>query len=301
MLLNTFHWFNVFVLVSSFSMFAHCGITSVVIFGDSCYEWERKVTHSSSFEYPSTALGEQSSLKPQCANKTFTVNGVSFVMVKVDGGTFMMGATSEQGNIAISGAKPTHQVTLSSFYIGQTEVTQELWKAVMGKNPSHCSGYNYGNTLQRPVEKVSYDDCQVFLRKLNALTGEHFNLPTEAQWEYAARGGNKSKGYKFAGSNNVDDVAWDDNNSRNATHDVAIKHPNELGLYDMTGNVYEWCQDWYGDYSSSSQINPMGPVSGSLRVCRGGCWWCAGFCHLSYRNAHKPDYRSFYIGLRLAL
>ena len=231
-------------------------------------------------------------------NQTFTVNGVSFEMIAVEGGTFTMGATDEQASDAYSDEKPTHQVTLSSYYIGKTEVTQELWQAVMGSNPSGFSGANL------PVEKVSWEDCQIFIAILNELTGKYFRLPTEAEWEYAARGGSKSQGYKYSGSNTVDDVAWYPSNSSSKTHPVATKAPNELGIYDMSGNVLEWCSDWYSSsyYSSSSQYNPTGPASGSRRVYRGGSWGSsARLCRVSYRDYNGPSYRFYNLGLRLAL
>ena len=208
-----------------------------------------------------------------------------------------MGATSEQGSDAYDSEKPVHSVTLSDYYIGETEVTQELWTAVMGNNPSYYSGYP-----KRPVEDVTWNDCQEFVKKLNQLTGKNFRLPTEAEWEYAARGGKKSKGYKYSGSNTIDDVAWYTNNSGSKTHDVKTKQANELGIYDMSGNVYEWCQDWYGSYSSSSQTNPTGPSSGSYRVRRGGSWYdTAGYCRVSYRYDSFPDFSGSFLGLRLSL
>ncbi len=216
-------------------------------------------------------------------------------MVHVEGGTFTMGATSEQGDDADADEKPAHRVTLSSFSIGKYEVTQEEWQAVMGNNPSNFKG------AKRPVEQVSWDDCQEFIRKLNAMTGKQFRLPTEAEWEYAARGGSQSRGYKYAGSNNLDNVAWYYSNASSQTHDVGGKQPNELGLYDMSGNVWEWCQDWYGDYSSSTQANPRGASSGSNRVYRGGVWnYDARYCRVSLRYYFTPDYRGYYHGLRLA-
>lgn len=228
-------------------------------------------------------------------NHTFTVNGVQFTMVEVGGGTFTMGATSEQGSDAWDEEKPAHEVTLSDYYIGQTEVTQALWEAVMGSNPSDSKGDNL------PVERVSWDDCQVFIQKLNQLTGKQFRLPTEAEWEYAARGGRKSRGYKYAGGNNIDSVAWCDGNSGNETHPVATKQANELGIYDMSGNVLEWCSDWCGDYTSSSQSDPQGSSSGSFRVIRGGCYYnFARNCRVSYRISNTLDYRSGYLGLRLS-
>lgn len=224
-----------------------------------------------------------------------TVNGVSFKMIRIEGGTFTMGATSEQGSDADSDEKPTHQVTLSTFSIGQTEVTQELWQAVMGSNPSHFKG------PKRPVEQVSWKDCQTFIRELNRLTGRNFRLPTEAEWEYAARGGQKSTPTKYAGSSAIGDVAWYDGNSGDQTHDVATKRANELGLYDMSGNVWEWCQDRYGSYSSGSQTNPKGASLRSNRVLRGGCCGSvAGYCRVSYRYGNTPTYRYYNLGLRLA-
>ena len=218
-------------------------------------------------------------------------------MVSVEGGTFTMGATSEQGSDAYSSEEPAHQVTLSDYMIGKTEVTQEVWQAVMGSNPSNFSGNNL------PVEKVSWNDCQEFIKKLNSLTGLNFRLPTEAEWEYAARGGNKSKGYKYSGSNDIGSVAWYTSTTHNSgTKPVATNAPNELGLYDMSGNVYEWCSDWNGDYSSSSQTNPKGPSSGSNRVIRGGSWSDeARDCRVSNRYSGSLDLRGSFLGLRLAL
>ncbi len=236
---------------------------------------------------------------------TFTVNDVTFKMIYVDGGTFTMGATAEQGNNAYSDEYPTHQVTLSSYSIGETEVTQALWQAVMGSNPSAFHG-----NLQRPVECVSWNDCHTFINKLNELTGKNFRLPTEAEWEYAARGGNRSMGYKYAGSNMLGDVAWYYDNSYAVgssspdygTHTVGTKAPNELGLYDMSGNVWEWCQDWYSSYSSESQTNPPGPASGSISVSRGGSWaGDAKYCRVSSRNYYSPSHTLSYLGMRLVL
>ncbi len=226
---------------------------------------------------------------------TITVGGVSFKMIKVDGGTFTMGCTAEQDSDCYSSEKPAHIVTLSDYYIGETEVTQALWKAVMGRNPSETKGDDL------PVENVSWNDCQKFLSKLNSMTGRTFRLPTEAEWEYAARGGKKSQGYKYSGSNNIDDVAWYDNNS-SKMHVVKDKQANELGLYDMSGNVLEWCSDWYDDYGSSSQRDPKGPSTGSSRVLRGGSWfYFARHCRVSVRNHLRPNSRSTWDGLRLVM
>ena len=193
-------------------------------------------------------------------------DGISIDMVKVEAGTFMMGAISEMKN-PYDNEKPLHQVTLTNdYYMGKYEVTQALWQAVMGKNPSYFKGDNL------PVNYVRWKDCQRFISKLNSRTGRKFRLPTEAEWEYAARGGKKSRGYQYSGSSNISDVAWYDGNSGDKTHPVGTKQANELGIYDMTGNVLEWCQDWYGSYYSSSQTNPTGATSGSRHVNRGGCW-----------------------------
>ncbi len=238
--------------------------------------------------------------------ETFTVNGVSFTMLPVEGGTFTMGATPEQGTSdPWNDERPTHEVTLSTFSIGETEVTQALWQAVMGSNPSEFTG-----DPSRPVEMVSWDDCQAFIVRLNQMTGRNFRLPTEAEWEYAARGGKKTQGYKYAGSNDVNEVAWWDTNAGDGvgpdspdygTHPVASKKANELGLYDMSGNVWEWCQDWYGSYSSEAQTNPTGPATGSNRVYRGGSWFnYARNCRVSSRY-HWTMNGTNYMGLRLAL
>lgn len=229
----------------------------------------------------------------EAGHHVYVVNGVFFTIVDVAGGTFQMGSESSD---AYDNEKPVHQVTLSDFSIGKTEVTQELWEAVMGSNPSSFKG------ARLPVDKVSWDDCQTFITKLNELTGQKFRLPTEAEWEFAARGGNNSMGYKYSGSNNIDNVAWYNTNSGSMSHEVATKLPNELGLYDMSGNVWEWCQDWYGKYSSSSQRNPTGATTGADRVNRGGGWLLdADFCRVTYRWVFFPTDPNEGLGLRLAL
>ena len=228
--------------------------------------------------------------------KKCKIKGVEFSMVKVEGGTFTMGATRQQGSNN-SNQQPTHKVTLSTYYIGETEVTQELWQAVMGSNPSHFKG------AKLPVENVSWTECQQFINKINQLTGRKFRLPTEAEWEFAARGGKSSKSYKFAGSNNADAVAWHQGNSGNKTHNVGTKAANELGLYDMCGNVWEWCQDWFGNYSSSAQTNPKGASSGTDHLNRGG-GWCheSKFATVFYRGTSgKPDRKVDNLGFRLVL
>ena len=238
-------------------------------------------------------------------DKTFRVGGVEFVMKPVEGGTFTMGATSEQQD-PYDDENPTHQVTLSSYYIGETEVTQALWTAVMGNTVEQIANANGWKTLgvgkDCPMYYISWNDCQEFISKLNSLTGQKFRLPTEAEWEYAARGGKKSRGYQYSGSNNLDDVAWYTSNSGINTHPVKTKQPNELGIYDMSGNVWEWCQDWKGSYSSSSQTNPKGPSTGSGRVGRGGSWYdSARDCRSAHRNVSTPGYRNNHLGLRLVL
>lgn len=201
-----------------------------------------------------------------------------------------------------------HSVTLSSFYIGETVVTQALWKAIMGSNPS----YIQGDIL--PVENVIWNDCQEFIHKLNQVTGKSFRLPTEAEWEYAARGGKRSKGYKYAGSNVIGDVAWHHGNSENKTHAVKTKLSNELGIFDMSGNVWEWCQDWMDSYNSEPQVDPSGPINGFYRVLRGGSWcYGAWICRVSFRlwlkpnpwdaiaGFRKPSLGDAIVGLRLVL
>lgn len=245
---------------------------------------------------PQPQQSSASSVTTSGNKKTYTVNGVSFTMVRVASGTFTMDASSSDSD-AESDEKPAHQVTLSSYSIGETEVTQALWQAVMGSNPSRFTG-----DLQRPVEKVSWNDCQEFIRKLNAMTGETFRLPTEAEWEYAARGGSHSRGYKYSGSDNLGTVAWYYNNSSSTTHPVKGKQSNELGIYDMSGNVYEWCADRYDSsyYSSSPSSNPKGPSAGFNQVIRGGSWlnYTRG-CRVSYRFNYTPSITNHNLGLRL--
>lgn len=227
------------------------------------------------------------------------VNNVDINMIFVEGGTFTMGSSLEYSNEATEAEKPAHKVTLSDFYIGKYEVTQEEWLAVMDRNPSFFIGD------RRPVESIEWNKCHEFIEKLNILTGKRFRLPTEAEWEYAARGGNRSQGYKYAGSNNADEVAWMDNI---CTHPVGQKQPNELGLFDMSGNVHEWCQDWWGYYNDTPQINPTGAKNGNSRVCRGGCWYShynSGYvpniCRSTYRCSCAPDNSTNYLGIRLVL
>ena len=277
---------------ASGTRFLKTGVHSIQVTADNYVDYSGTFAVNSSSRSVSVTLQE---VPNRFSNGVLTIKGVSYDMVWVDGGTFRMGATSEQGSDVESDEKPVHSVTLSGYYIGKTEVTQALWKAVMGSNPSYLEGDNL------PVEYVSWDDCQEFIRKLNSMTGQNFRLPTEAEWEFACRGGNNSRGYKYSGSNYIDNVAWYWDNSGENTHHVATKTPNELGIYDMSGNVEEWCSDWYGYYSSGAQTNPKS-YRGSRRVYRGGGWndhtWS---CRSSGRIGYYPSFRSGSLGLRLAL
>ena len=238
------------------------------------------------------------------------VSGFLFEMVYVQGGTFQMGATTE-GWEYDNDEMPVHAVTLSDYYIGKHEVTQGLWKAVMGTSVEEQMekseekqglpgvGDNY------PMYYVNLDEAQEFVRKLSELTGKKYVLPTEAQWEYAARGGAKSKGFKYSGSNTIGNVAWYQGNCETGSnHPVGTKAPNELGIYDMSGSVWEWCADWYDDeyYANSPQTNPAGPASGPGRVGRGGssandAWSCQVF----HRDGSRPVCRAFRLGFRVAM
>ena len=232
-------------------------------------------------------------------DRIFTVGGVTFKMKLVEAGTFQMGSTTGSRDEA-----PVHSVTISKdYYMGETEVTQALWEAVTGYSPtsdgrSWSSEDGLGDNY--PANYISYEDVQSFITKLNSLTGENFRMPTEAEWEFAARGGNKSKGYHYSGSNTIGDVAWHYKNARSMTHAVKTKAANELGIYDMSGNVWEWCSDWYGKYSSRAQTDPTGPTTGTLRVYRGGCcgsWYVS--CATRYHG--NPSTRYEILGVRLAL
>ena len=238
-------------------------------------------------------------LKREGEDRLVTVGSVTFTMIPVKGGTFQMGATKEQTGEARKDEKPVHTVTLDNFQIGETEVSQALWREVMGSNPSTYKG----NDL--PVTNVTWEDCQEFIKKLNERTGKQFRLPTEAEWEFAARGGTASKGYMFSGSDEVRSVAWHNRDSNRDRHNgpyaIKSKDPNELGIYDMSGNVNEWCQDWFGDYTADPQTNPQGPATGKEHVYRGGSWWYYGMsCRVSRRNSGVKDVRGV-IGLRLAM
>ena len=289
------------------------------------------VSQQASGNSQQTTVNRQQTSGNTKGNETFTVNGVSFTMIKVEGGTFRMGATSEQGSDVDSDEKPVHSVTLSDYYIGETEVTVGLFRKFIketgyrtdadkkggsyiwnGSEWVLTSGLNWqcdvngkirsASEDNHPVIHVSWNDANEFCEWLKQKTGKNFRLPTEAEWEYAARGGNKSKGYKYSGSTTIGNVAWYSGNSGSATHDVKTKTPNELGIYDMSGNVFEWCQDWYGNYSSGSQTNPTGPSFGFERVIRGGSWGSnARYCRVSNRSFDDPGNRDSFNGFRLAL
>ena len=247
-------------------------------------------SHSSA---PSTAMSHQ--------ERDRIIQNLINNMVYVEGGTFTMGNTYLNTEWPYELEMPAHHVKLSSYYIGRYEVTQAEWMAVMGSNPSVNR-----TDLNLPVEHVSWNECQVFIKELNRLTKKRFRLPTEAEWEFAARGGNKSRGYTYAGSDNIDDVAWYYDNSHTTqytfTHIVGKKLPNELGLYDMSGNVLEWCQSWYARYSANAEVNPKGPTKGKSRCLRGGqVNYSKSCCHVSYRGAQSPSYYTDEVGFRLAL
>lgn len=231
----------------------------------------------------------------------FKVGDVTFKMIRVEGGVFNMGATKEQER-PNSDETPAHLVTLSSYYIGESEVMQALWQEIMGENPSENQESNY------PVENVTWKDCQLFIKRLNKITDANFRLPTEAEWEFAARGGNNSHGYQYSGSNNIEDVAWYNGNSEKRTHEVKTKMPNELNLYDMSGNVSEWCDDWSEGrnsfYEASPQTNPKSPQSSKKKwnVARGGSFSNNQWANqVAKRNHENKNYKYIDIGFRLAL
>ena len=272
--------------------------SSVLNFGESGY-----------ITIPTEDTNKGWKVKTLPAEQDFTVTGngktVSFKMKKVKAGTFQMGMSADGNDVT-----PVHSVTLTkSYYIGETEVTQGLWYAVMGQKPSDGSPIGLGDDY--PAYYISYEDCEKFLTKLNQMTGETFRFPTEAEWEFAAKGGNSSMGYTYSGSNTIGDVAWYKENSSDmgsssydyGTHVVKTKAANELGLYDMSGNVWEWCYDyWYDDYPSSAQTNPTGPTTGSLHVIRGGSWDVLALnCRCASRSRRQTSVKASYLGFRLAL
>lgn len=215
-------------------------------------------------------------------------------MIWVEGGTFTMGCTDEQSEDCSDEEKPAHSVTLNSFYIGKYEITQKEWVGIMGSNPCYFTGDDL------PVEMVSWNDTQEFIKRLNELTGKNYRLPTEAEWEYVARGGNMSEGYKYSGSDNIDEVGWYNGNSVYSTHQVGTKKANELGIFDMSGNVWEWCSDWYGNYPDTPQNNPTGYSTGTTHVVHGGSYYNRGIS-VWVRGKAYPTYCSKLTGFRLVL
>ena len=256
----------------------------------SCTSSAKKGTSS---EAPADSTSKEGTANEE--KVSFTVKGVTFNMILVKGGTFDMGATSEQGTDAKADEKPVHSVTLSDYYIAETEVTQALYEAVIGSNPADSVG------AELPVVLIEWGDADLFASKLSEITGRKFRLPTEAEWEYAARGGNKSKGFKYAGSNNISDVAWF-NNIEGGSHTVKGKAPNELGIYDMSGNVDEYCADDYAPYSKDSQTDPKCELKdgGDVTV-RGGSFVSeASDCRVSRRGSSR-GYVFGSLGFRIAM
>ena len=226
-----------------------------------------------------------------------STKGITFCLIKIEGGTFQMGGTKEQKGAARTDEFPVHLVTLSDYYIGETEVTNELWTTIMGESPAI-----YFAKPDQPVNNVSWYDCQRFISRLSSLTGIRFCLPTEAQWEFAARGGKNSMHYKYSGSNNLKKVGWFKGNSKNTIKEVKTLDPNELGLYDMSGNVYEWCSDWYGLYTSDEKIDPKGTDIGTRKVNRGSSGGEKKSLHrVSCRFSDDPNSKFQSLGLRLAI
>lgn len=228
----------------------------------------------------------------------FEVNGIPFSMQRVEGGVFVMGGTREQHREPISTDLPRHTVALNAYYIGHTEVTQALWQVVMNEEPLTLEGYNPNH----PITNISWYDCQTFIHRLDSITNMPFRLPTEAEWEFAARGGNNSQEYRFAGSFIADSIGWILSNAGFRKHTVGLKKPNELGIYDMTGNVSEWCEDWYAPYQLGTEPNPKGPLTGTEKIVRGSSFDnCEANCHISHRYLQSPTQATNYCGLRLAL
>ena len=241
-----------------------------------------------------TATSEDGNCTAQC--KVTVIHPGESIMIAVAGGTFTMGCTDNESNTYTAYERPTHQVTLSAFQMAQYPVTQKQWKAIMGDNPSHFKGDNL------PIENVSWHDAQTFIKRLNEITHKKYRLPTEAEWEYACRGGAKSAQCKYSGSNNLELVAWYTFNSDNMTHPVGKMASNELKIYDMSGNVWEWCQDWAAQYDASAQTNPQGAAAGSCRIIRGGSYHSDYLlCRVSYRDGVNPNQRNPEIGFRLVL
>lgn len=224
------------------------------------------------------------------------IDPLEIEMIYVEGGTFLMGS-DDNDESAERIEKPRHEVSVSDFYIGKYEVSQRLWENIMGTNPSQIKGDSL------PVTNVSWNDVQEFIKKLNKVTKKKYRLPTEAEWEYAARGGRQSQSFAFIGSNNPDSTAWHFDNSDKLPHTVGAKQPNELGIYDMGGNVQEWVNDWYGAYSNAPQTNPEGPKSSRIgKVIRGGCYLILPkYGRPAWRCVSNPGFRSSSIGFRLTI
>lgn len=229
-----------------------------------------------------------------------TLQGICINMIKVQGGSFWMGSQKkdpsgqnyDKDEQASDDESPVHQVSVDDFYLGETEVNQKLWEAVMGNNPSHHTDLRY----DLPVENVCWFDCYEFIKKLNTITGMTFRLPTEAEWEYAAIGGKTEQCFKYSGGDKLSDVAWLTDNHGVKTHQLKAKMPNALGLYDMTGNVWEWCEDWYGSY------DPSKPQTSKRKVLRGGGWLNEPrYFRVTFRELAFPDCRYYCFGMRLAL
>ncbi len=217
-------------------------------------------------------------------------------MVYVNGGTFSMGSE----NTVYPNEHPVHNVTLSDYYLAKVTITQKQWDAIMGENSLWSENYGKGDNY--PANFISYEQAKQFIKRLNDYSGLKFRLPTEAEWEYAACGGQQSQGYSYSGSNDANMVAWHRGNANGAMHPVAKRVPNELGLYDMSGNVWEWCSDWYGIYPTESVTNPTGPATGSKRVVRGGSFtYDAEFSRCKTRNYLPETNQSLAVGLRLAI
>lgn len=261
--------------------------------------WLKFGEHLLKFEKEQLSLVEkvavyQSGTKKYEYNLKLSSDPFENQMVFVKGGVFRMGDSFGDGN---KEEKPVHQVLLNDFFISKYEVTQAQWEAIMGDNPSHFAGCN-----DCPVERVSWVEVQEFLAKVNELTGKSYRLPTEAEWEYAARGGQESRGFRYAGKNNINFVSWYSGNSQNKTHPVGQMEPNELGIYDMSGNVWEWTYDWFDYYTDSPTpaVNPIGPEQGDFRIVRGGSWYgYIGGSRVACRGSDDPANKRSYIGFRV--
>ena len=239
---------------------------------------------------------------------TETAFGINMKMIYVEGGAFTMGCTSDQGGECDNDESPNRQTTVGSYYIGMLEVTQSQWEKVMGtsiyqQEAKAGASNTYGTGADYPMYYVSWEEAKEFCARLSRQTGRSYSLPTEAEWEYAARGGNKHEGTKYSGGWSIDDVAWYSGNSNSSTHPCGTKRSNALGIYDMSGNVWEWCEDWYGkQYLQYDNNNPKGASTGSHRVLRGGSWHNrARYCRVAYRDACYPINRFSYNGFRVVL